>query len=104
VWHALVAGNKGAAETQMANISDAIQMYVIDHRTLPDSIDNLTEPSKTSNEPYMKEIPNDPWGQRYDYKVVNKSRKEFQISSAGEDKMWGTEDDLVWPKKQEGTK
>jgi len=104
VWHALVTGNKGAAETQMSNIDQAIQMYVIDHRALPDTLDSLTEPAKNTNEPYMKEIPNDPWGEKYDYKIVNRTRREYEIRSAGDDKMWSTEDDLVWPKKQDTSK
>jgi len=104
VWHALVTGNKGAAETQMSNIQQAIEMYMLDHKTLPDSLDNLTEPAKNSGEPYMKEIPNDPWGEKYDYKIVNRNRREFEIRSAGEDKMWSTEDDLVWPKKSDSSK
>jgi len=104
VWHALVTGNKGAAETQMSNIQQSIEMYMLEHKTLPDSLEQLLEPSTKSGEPYIKELPNDPWGEKYDYKIVNRNRREYEIRSAGEDKMWSTEDDLVWPKKQDSSK
>ena len=99
VYHALVTGTKGTAEAQMSNIAGAIDQYMLEKRALPQSLDALTEPSTNSGQPFMKEIPLDPWGQKYDFHIVNQQRHDYVITSAGEDKQFGTEDDLTWPKK-----
>jgi general secretion pathway protein G len=103
VWDALFRGNRGVAEAQMSNFSGAIQRYVLDKHALPQSLEDLRQDAP-SGEPYMSDIPNDPWGQPYDYRIVNAARKEFQIASGGDDKQLGTDDDIVWPKKTDRSK
>lgn len=99
VWDALTRGNQGAAEAQMSNIQGAINLYLIDNHTLPQTLDDLTRPSTKTNEPYMETLPKDPWGQPYELKSLGGSKNKFEIRCSGEDKQMDTEDDLVWPKK-----
>jgi general secretion pathway protein G len=101
VFKALGRGNIAQAETQMHNFSQAIDMYYMEHRKLPTSLDALTEEDPKTGERWMTTIPKDPWDQPYDYRVV--SNKKYTIRSLGEDQQEGTNDDITWPKEgQEG--
>ena len=102
VWHALTSSTKDAAEIQMKNMSDAVQLYYLEERSLPSSLDDLTQESKKSGQKYLEKVPKDPWKQDYDYKILNAGKKEYQILSSGEDKTWGTDDDIVFPTKDQG--
>ena len=103
VWHALTSGTKESANQQMASIAAAIDMYVLDNHALPNGLEELTQPSKRSGEPYIKEIKLDPWDQPFTYRKTD-GKREYQIISSGEDKMAGTEDDMFWPPKKESTR
>lgn len=89
------------ALSQMRSMGGAIDLYYLENRSLPKSLDDLTRPSGKSNEPYMKSIPMDPWKEAYEYKIVNAKTREVQITSAGEDKQMGTDDDIVFPDKDD---
>ncbi len=104
VWHALTSGTKGAAEQQMSNLGGAIDMYVLENHALPNSLEELTQPSKRSGQAYIKDIPLDPWDQPYTYRKTDGRNREYLITSSGEDKMIGTEDDLFYPPKKESTR
>jgi general secretion pathway protein G len=97
VWNALKSGSIDAANMQMKGISDAIDMYYLDTRSLPTTLEDLLQPSKKTGESYIEKIPNDPWQNPYSYKVLNATRREFEISSSGEDKTPGSDDDLFYP-------
>jgi len=99
VIKAITDAGKGTAETQMHNMGAAIDLYRIDKRSLPQSLEELTQPDKNGN-PYMKSLPNDPWGQPYEYKVTDTKTKSFEISSWGEDRQAGTEDDIYYPPRE----
>ena len=83
----------------MASFKGAIDLYMIENKSLPKSLDELTQPSPKSGEPYIEKIPNDPWSEAYDYKVINASKREYEITSAGEDKQFGTADDVKYPER-----
>jgi general secretion pathway protein G len=104
VWHALTSGTKEAANQQMANLGGAIDMYVLENKSLPNSLDELTQPSKRSGQPYIEKIPNDPWDQPYTYRKSEGGRREYTITSSGEDKMAGTEDDMYFPQRKESSR
>lgn len=99
VFRALARSDVSRAETQMANFETAINMYYLEHRKLPTSLEALTEVDPKLGEPFMERIPLDPWGGAYDYKIL--SAKKYQIVSYGEDLQEGTEDDVVWPKQED---
>src|SRR5207248_11778815 len=102
VWSALTSSTKDTAMAQMKNLSDAVSMYYLENRSLPQSLDDLTQVNPKTDQKYIDRLPLDPWKQSYEYKVVNPKTKEFQILSSGEDKTWGTDDDLVFPPRDTG--
>ncbi len=97
VFKGLSDATHDTAKNQMSSIGGAIDLFYLENRSLPKSLDELTQPSGKSNEPFMKSIPMDPWKEQYEYKIVNQKSREFQITSAGADRQMGTDDDIVFP-------
>lgn len=99
VYNALFKANVGAAEAQMAAFGDAIDRYRMDNKKLPPSLDDLTQTDSRNPYPYLNaaSIPADPWGNPYDYKVLDS--KTYEIQCFGEDGLADTEDDLFYPKR-----
>jgi len=95
VWNALTKSTRDTVQMQIRNFEKAIQLYYLDKRSLPSSLEDLGSPG-SSGEPYMSSVPPDPWGEAYDYMVVNASKREYSITSNGEDKTAGTDDDIRW--------
>ena len=96
VFNALFRSNNGIAEAQMSNFASAIQQYKAVNKKLPSSLEDLTQKTDQSPEPFLESIPKDPWGQAYEYRA--NGNKDFTIRSPGEDGTPDTQDDLVWPK------
>lgn len=96
IWNMLFKGNVSAAETQMKNFESAIDQYRMQNKKLPDSLDALTETDGKNPYPFMKSIPADPWGNEYEYRVLDRST--YQLRSYGEDGEPDTDDDITWPK------
>ena len=99
VFSALREAERSRAEAQMDIITQQVKQYYLRHRKLPTSLDQLTEEDPRTGEPLMEQIPDDPWGNPYEFKLLG--NKKFQIVSAGEDGQEGTEDDVLWPKSEE---
>jgi general secretion pathway protein G len=95
IWNALFQGNVTAAQTQMKNFESAIDQYKMRNKKLPDTLDALTETDGRNPHPYIKSIPDDPWGNPYEYRKMD--RNEYQLRSNGEDGLPDTDDDIVWP-------
>ena len=91
-------GIRKTVESQIVDFKQAIEMYFLDNRSLPSSLSELMVPSKKTGEAYVDgpKLPSDPWGTDYSYSVLNASKREFSISSAGSDRIFGTDDDIVW--------
>ena len=94
VWRALFQSRQGVAETQMNNFSQAISMYKLNEKKLPDSLEELTQPDEKSGEAYLASVPQDPWGNEYEYRKIGRS--QYRIRSGGEDGTLETDDDIVF--------
>jgi hypothetical protein len=68
----------------LSMMADAIEMYSVDHKALPESL-------KTLVPAYLKFIPSDPWGSPYEYV---REAPRYRLTSPGPDKVAGTPDDL----------
>jgi general secretion pathway protein G len=90
-----------AAQMQLKGLSDGVQMYYLDHRVLPPSLDALTALSKRTGEPYIDKIPNDPWNHEYEYAIVDATKQEFRLRSLGPDGRPSSDDDLLYPAETE---
>lgn len=86
---------RSRAKAQMANFSAAIDMHHLQHKKLPDSLEALTETSARDPHPFLKKLPKDPWGNDYEYRVLD--RRNYEIRSYGPDGQPDTEDDLTHP-------
>ena len=53
------------------------------------------EPIPDNHKAFMKELPKDPWGQEYKYRIPpQKSKDDYDLWSVGPDGQDGTEDDI----------
>jgi len=99
IWNMLFTSNVSAAEAQMDNFQQAINNFRLANKKLPGSLEELTETSGKNPHPFIDKIPDDPWGNPYDYRTLDKTK--YQIRSNGEDGMPDTEDDIKWPDEED---
>ena len=99
VFRGLKSAEHDTALHQMESMGEAISLYLIENRSLPKTLDELTQKSGKTNEPFIDKVPLDPWKSPYDYKVMNVKNREYQITSPGEDTQLGTDDDIYFPQK-----
>ncbi len=91
-----------AAETQIATLKTAINMFEVDNGYYPKGSDGLKdlveEPSNAQDwkGPYIEDIPKDPWGNDYVYENPGKHNKSgFDLMSMGPDGRVGGDDDIT---------
>jgi general secretion pathway protein G len=82
------------AELQLYNLATAIDMYMADTQELPDSLQTLTQTTEKIPEPYIQDVPSDPWGNPYAYRMEGST---YDLRSAGKDGRLGNADDVVVP-------
>lgn len=93
----LGAGNRakaGTTKATMHTIKSAIAQYQLNENMYPVDLDALVK-GKT---PYLEDKKNaDGWDQPLRYATPGRDGKPFSLISSGEDKQFGTEDDIdVW--------
>lgn len=102
---------KSAAVSEIKTFDTAIDNYKLDLRQYPPVLEALVNKSAAGdnpkwNGPYLKNqttIPKDPWGTPYIYKVPGEGGREYDISSAGKDRVPNTGDDIKgWDLKGTG--
>lgn len=89
-----------AAKSDIATLSNALDMYRLDNDQYPTTEDGLqalrTQPSDAPNwkGPYLtKDIPNDPWGNPYAYEAPGPNGDPYLITSYGADGQPGGDGD-----------
>jgi len=88
-------GRKAVALDQMKEIQKALEFYKIDAGSFPESLQDLTVSTDDSPSGYIKAIPLDPWKEPYEYDPSGGTVNEYSLLSKGEDKVAGTDDDVV---------
>jgi len=85
------------AKTQIKTISDALDLYKLQFHSYPstaEGLGSLTAP-KGSQEPFLKQVPKDPWGKNYVYIFPGTHNSGgFDIMSYGPDTGPGGSDDI----------
>lgn len=83
------------AVAQMQMFETAIDTYRLDMGTVPPTLEALRKSSDASwDGPYLpKDIPFDPWGKAYIYKVPGENNAPYSIMSYGLDGQPGGEDE-----------
>ncbi|MBG88539.1 MAG: type II secretion system protein GspG [Verrucomicrobiales bacterium] len=91
-----------AAKTQISALETALDTFEIDNGFFPSGneglLDLVTPPKQSDNwkGPYMKEVPNDPWGNPYVYENPGKVNiAGFDLYSIGPDGRANTDDDIT---------
>ena len=79
------------AETQVGQIVQFLDVYYVTIGEYPQSLDDLTEPPGGMS-PIVEEIPQDPWGNDYEYRRTNSD--SYELFSNGPDGSGGSEDDI----------
>lgn len=96
--------NEDATRLSLHGLKQAVRMYALDHSgavpTAAEGLDVLLEaPGRKDHRwrgPYLEKEPLDAWGEKLIYTVPGKvSADGYDLSSAGEDRVPGTEDDIV---------
>ncbi|MCU0723181.1 MAG: type II secretion system major pseudopilin GspG [Planctomycetes bacterium] len=85
LFGALGEAKQAAAKKDLASFETALSLYRMKAGKYPDSLEALTRPLEGQTEPYLKEVPKDPWGKDYDYQ---KREGGYLLRSFGAD---GTE-------------
>ena len=96
-----------AAKTQISAFEQALDSFEIDTGSYPagnNGLNALVDPPANAQNwkgPYLKNIPNDPWGQPYVYTFPGKNNPgSYDLVSGGPDMRVGSEDDINnWTKK-----
>jgi len=100
------------AKTQMSNIANALDLYRLDNSHYPSTQQGLEalvrkpsgtpEPKNWNPDGYLKSVPEDPWGNAYEY-VSPGTEGPYDLISLGSDGLQGGEDDAadlsVWESK-----
>lgn len=89
------SSQRKTAEAQMQMLETAIDTFRLDNGDYPDSLGELRKSDKpTWDGPYLpKDLPLDPWGNPYIYKVLKDETSPYYLASYGKDGIsGGTED------------
>jgi len=100
VFGALGTSNVAKAKADIATLESALDQYRLDNLTYPSTSDGLNallspppglaQPERYRQGGYIKKLPNDPWGQPYQYAAPGR-KGAFDIYSLGADKQTGGE-------------
>jgi len=100
VFGALGTSNIAKAKADIATLESALDQYRLDNLTYPSASDGLNallspppglaQPERYRQGGYIKKLPNDPWGQPYQY-VAPGRKGPFDIYTLGADKQTGGE-------------
>ncbi|KFZ29169.1 general secretion pathway protein GspG [Pseudidiomarina atlantica] len=82
------------AQTQMRMLETSINTYRLDLGTYPENLDELLASDKANwAGPYLpKDVPLDPWGNPYEYRMPGDEGKPFTLMSYGADGREGGEE------------
>jgi general secretion pathway protein G len=90
-----------AAITTVKTLDNSIEQYKLDTGNYPTSdqglqaLVNNTANNPRWNGPYLKQgIPNDPWGNPFQYRLPSEHGGDYDVFSAGADGQPGTADDI----------
>ena len=100
VFGALGTRNVAKAKADIASLESALDQYRLDNLTYPSTSDGLNaliatppglaQPERYRIGGYIKKLPNDPWGNAYQYAAPGR-KGAFDVYSLGADKATGGE-------------
>lgn len=88
----------GKARADIAVLEQAIETYRLDNMTFPDNLQalvaapaGLTRPERYRQGGYVRRLPEDPWGNPYQYRRPGADGRQFDVFSLGADGREGGE-------------
>jgi general secretion pathway protein G len=97
VFGRLSKAQNDVAGTQIKKIGEALELYKLSFRQYPSTSEGLNALAspKGNEEPFMKEIPKDPWNNEYSYIAPGqRNQGGFDMCSNGKDGVAGSGDDI----------
>jgi len=99
---------QASAVTQIANFATALDAFEVDNGYYPkgkNGLNDLVQAPRDAQSwkgPYLKDIPNDPWGKPYIYQGPGKhNATSYDLASMGADGRENTDDDVTnWQTKK----
>jgi general secretion pathway protein G len=97
VFHHAEHANVEATRMQIDGLGQAVDTYALETRSLPATLEDLLRESPKTRRSYVRggRVPVDAWRGPLRYRVVDATRRRYEIASDGPDGREGTEDDLV---------
>ncbi len=92
----IVSSRQKKAMADIATLKDGIETYYAIKGRYPtneEGINALTQKQEDTGEPIVDEIPKDPWGNEYQYRVPGPDNYAFEVISLGADNLEGGEGD-----------
>lgn len=94
LWNKLGGAKTDTAATQIKSFEAALDSYRLDIGRYPKSMDDLVKNNEGKsrwNGPYIRKIPEDPWGNKYQYQQPGKHDNDYDLFSYGADAQEGGE-------------
>jgi general secretion pathway protein G len=94
LWNKLGGAKTDTAATQIKSFEAALDSYRLDIGRYPKSIEDLVKNNEGKsrwNGPYIKKLPDDPWGNKYQYQQPGKHDNDYDLFSYGADAQEGGE-------------
>ncbi|MBQ9817156.1 MAG: type II secretion system protein GspG [Proteobacteria bacterium] len=82
--------NDGLAMTQLKSLKSNCEAYRLYYKKFPDKLEDLV--NTPDNRKIIDEVPDDPWGNAYNFE---KTGNKIKMYSSGSDGLPNTEDDIV---------
>lgn len=82
--------NDGLAETQLKSLKSNCEAYRLYYKKFPENLEALV--NTPDNRKIIDEVPDDPWGNPYNFE---KTGNKIKLYSSGSDGLPNTEDDIV---------
>ncbi len=82
--------NDGLAETQLKSLKGNCEAYRLYYKKFPEKLEDLV--NTPDNRAIIEEVPDDPWGNPYNFE---KTGNKIKMYSSGSDGLPNTEDDIV---------
>jgi general secretion pathway protein G len=93
-WSEIRGDSRDFAAMRIRDVGHAVEAYRRRTRSVPADLDALLAADPASGEPYLERVPLDPWGRPFRYVVTDERRGRFEVSSAGPDRRFDTDDDV----------
>ena len=96
-----ICTKENATTASLAGLRQALKAFDVDYRRYPTTVEGLQflrTPPPSSADPaphaYIDEVPLDGWGTELRYQWPSTRGKDFDLYSAGPDRIFGTADDM----------